>query len=129
MALHTVHDDMQSYEVHSDMKLTKNFVGLGESQDSIIENVQKNKRNKKYLQIIIVGEEVKDIPKKRRFLTPTIEDLIKDADKYTLDATKKKYYQLLKQSSDLRSFIKAKEDGLSVLDKVEESLSVTKKNV
>ena len=40
-------------------------------------------------------EEIKDIQKKRRFLTAAIENLIKDVDKYILDAAKKKGFQLL----------------------------------
>ena len=62
----------------------------------------------------IVGEEIKDIQKKRRFLTATIEKFIKDADKYELDAD---------------SLFKAKEDELKELDKMERRLSFRKENI
>ena len=62
-------------------------------------------------------------------MTATIEDLIKDADKYALGAAKKKDFQLLERSSDLRSLVKTKEDELKELDKMEESLSIIKENI
>ena len=44
--------------------------------------------------------------------------LIKDADKYALDAANKKDFQLLEHSNDLRSLVKAKKDELKELDKM-----------
>ena len=62
-------------------------------------------------------------------MTAAIEDLIKDADKYALDAVKNKDFQLLERSNDLRSLFKAKEDELKELDKMEESLFIRKENI
>ena len=62
-------------------------------------------------------------------MTAAIEDLIKDADKYALDAVKNKDFQLLERSNDLRSLVKAKEDELKELDKMEESLFIRKENI
>ena len=59
----------------------------------------------------------------------TVEDLIKDAVKYALDDTKKRDLQLLERSNDLQSLVRAKEDELKELDKMEESLSIRKKNI
>ena len=53
------------------------------------------KANKKYLKIKIMGEEIKDIQKRRSFLTATIEDPVKNADKYVFNAAKKKKFQLI----------------------------------
>ena len=50
----------------------------------------KKKQAEKDLKRKNVGEKIKDIQKKKRFLTATIEDPIKDADKHALDADKKK---------------------------------------
>ena len=55
----------------------------------------------------IVGEKIRDIQRKR-FLTATIVDLTKDADKYALDAAKKKDIQLLERSSNLQSLVRQK---------------------
>ena len=54
-------------------------------------------------------------------MTANIEDLIKDAGKYTLGAAKMKDIQ--------RSLFKAKEDELKELDKIEESLYIRKKRI
>ena len=54
-------------------------------------------------------------------MTATIEDLIKDAGKYTLGDAKMKDTQW--------SLFKAKEDELEELDKMEESLYITKKRI
>ena len=62
-------------------------------------------------------------------MTAAIEDLVKDADKYALDAVKNKDFQLLERSNDLRSLVKAKEDELKELDKMEESLFIRKENI
>ena len=59
----------------------------------------------------------------------TIEDLIKDADKYALHAAKKKDCQLLERSNDLLSLVKAKEDELKKLDEIEESYTTRKENI
>ena len=75
-----------------------------------MKNSQKKKETKKDLKRKIVGEEIKDIQKKRRFLTETIEDLFKYADKYALNAAKKKDFQLLERTGNLQSLVKAKED-------------------
>ena len=45
---------------------------------------------------------------RKRCLTATIEDLTKDADKYALDAAKKKDIQLLERSSNLQSLVRQK---------------------
>ena len=74
----------------------------------------RRKSKKKDLKRKIVGEEIKDIQKKRRFLTATIEKFIKDADKYELDAD---------------SLFKAKEDELKELGKMERRLSFRKENI
>ena len=66
---------------------------------------------------------------KRRFLTIIIEDLIKVADTYALDAAKSKVFQLLEQSNDLQSLVMAKEDELKELNKMKESLSIKKRNI
>ena len=66
---------------------------------------------------------------KRRFLAIIIEDLIKVADTYALDAAKSKVFQLLEQSNDLRSLVMAKEDELKELNKMKESLSIKKRNI
>ena len=50
---------------------------------------------------------IRDIQRKR-FLTATVEDLTKDADKYALDAAKKKDIQLLERSSNLQSLVRQK---------------------
>ena len=42
-----------------------------------------------------MGEEIKDIQKRRSFLTATIEDPVKNADKYVFNAAKKKKFQLI----------------------------------
>ena len=42
-----------------------------------------------------------DIQKKGRFLTATIEDLFKYADKYALNAAKKKDFQLLERTNNI----------------------------
>ena len=65
--------------------------------------------------------------KRKRFLTGTIEDLINDADKYKLDASKKKDFPLLERSNDLQSLLKAKENELKELDEIEESYSFRKR--
>ena len=44
--------------------------------------------------------------------------LIKDADKYALDAANKKDFQLLERSNDLQSLVEAKKDELKELDKM-----------
>ena len=62
-------------------------------------------------------------------MTATNEDLIKDGDKYALHAAKKKCCQVLEQTNDLQSLVKAKEDELKELDKMEESLSIRKENI
>ena len=62
-------------------------------------------------------------------ISSTVEDLIKDAVKYALDDTKKRDLQLLERSNDLQSLVRAKEDELKELDKMEESLSIRKKNI
>ena len=100
--------------------LIKNFVSLQESQDNVIKIIYKNQKKKKQktkkkkkqkkqaekdLKRKNAGKEIKDIQKKRRFLTATIEDLIKDADKYKFDAAKKKDFQLLEWSNDVRSLV------------------------
>ena len=74
----------------------------------------RRKSKKKDLKRKIVGEEIKDIQKKRRFLTATIENFMKDTDKYELDAD---------------SLFKAKEDELKKLDKMERRLSFRKENI
>ena len=58
---------------------------------------------------------MKDSQKKRRFLNATIEDLLKDTDKYALDAAEMKDYKLLEQFNDLRPLVKAKEVELKEL--------------
>ena len=117
MALRMMHDHLRSYEVGPhDIKINKELCqSVGKSRQRYQEFLEEQKKQKKQtekdLNRKIVGEEIKDIQKKR-FLTATIEDLIKDADKYALDAAKKKDFQLLEQSNDLRSLVKAKEDEL-----------------
>ena len=59
------------------------------------------KANKKYPKRKIMGEEIKDIQKRRSFLTATIEDPVKNADKYVFNAAKKKKFQLIEWPSDL----------------------------
>ena len=98
-------------------------------QKYLEEQKKQKKRTEKDLKRKIVVEEIKDIQKKRRRLTAIIEDLIKDADKYALDAAKRKDFQLLERSNDVRSSVKAKEDDLKELDKNEESLSIRKENI
>ena len=56
---------------------------------------RRTKETEKDVKRKIVVEEIKDIQKKRRFLTAAIENLIKDVDKYILDGAKKKGFQLL----------------------------------
>ena len=75
------------------------------------------KETEKDLNRKTIQEEIMDIQKKKRFLTATIEDLIKVADKYALDAAENKGSQLLEWSKDLWSLIKAKEDEIKELDK------------
>ena len=76
-----------------------------------------------------IHQDIKDIHYKRRFSTATIEDFTKDADKCTLDAAKKKDFQLLKRSNDIQSSIKTKEEELKELDKMEKSLYIRKENM
>ena len=65
--------------------------------------VRKTKETEKDLKRKIVGEKIKDmdIQKKGRFLTATIEDLFKYADKYALNAAKKKDFPLLERTNNI----------------------------
>ena len=107
-------------------KLIKNFI---RSAEYLEEQKKQKKQTEKDLKRKIEGKPIKDIQKKRRFLMATIEDLIKDADKYALHAAKKKDFQLLERSNDLLSLVKAKEDELKKLDEMEESYTTRKENI
>ena len=113
-----------------DMKVNKEpCQSVGKSRQHYQEHLEEQKKEKKQTEKKkTVGEEIKDIQKKRRFLAATIEDLIKDAGKYIFDAAKKDF-QLLEQSNDLQALFKVKEDELKESDKMEESLSIRKENI
>ena len=128
-ALRIVHDHMRSYEVGPrDMKINKELLQpVGKLRRRYQEYLEKQKKQKKQtekdLKRKIVGEEIQDIQKKRKFLTATIEDLIKD------DDSKKRDFQLLERYNDPLSLVKGKEDELKELDKMEEIRSIRKENI
>ena len=131
MALCIAHDHMRSYEVGPhDIKINKEFCqSVRKSRQRYQEYLEEQKKQKKQTEKDLkrksVGEEIKDIQK---IATAAIEDLIKDADKYAVHAAKKKDFQLLERSNDLRSLVKVKEDELKELDNMEESFSIRKEN-
>ena len=128
-ALRIVYDHMRSYEVGpGDMNINKELrQPVGKLRRRYQEYSEKQKKQKKQtekdLKRKIVGEEIQDIQKKRKFLTATIEDLIKD------DDSKKRDFQLLERYNDPLSLVKGKEDELKELDKMEEIHSIRKENI
>ena len=96
MVLHMLHNHMRSYEVgRHNMKINKELrQSVGKSSQRCQEYLKEQKKQKKILKENIVGEEIKGIQKKW-FLTATIGDLFKDADKYALDAGEKKDYRVI----------------------------------
>ena len=67
--------------------------------------------------------------KKKRFLQSTIEGLRNDADQCALDAAKKKDFQLLERSNDLRSSIKIKKSESKELEKMGQTLIARKDSI
>ena len=54
---------------------------------------------------------------------------MKDADKYSLNVAKKKDFQILQRSNDLRSLISTKKGEINEVDKMERSLLIRKTSI
>ena len=135
MALRTVQDHMRAKEVTSaSFKITKDLcksvkLARGRYDDYKEKNKLEKKETDKDLKRKIVRGEIEDIRKKKRFLESNIEQLMKDADKYALNAAKEKDFQILRRSNDLRSLISTKMGEINELDKMEQSLLIRKESM
>ena len=61
-------------------------------------------------------------------LGSSIEQSTKDADEYALNTAKKKDFQILQRSNDLRSLISTKGE-INELDKMEQSILIKKESI
>ena len=135
MALRTVQDHMRAKEITStSIKITKDLhksvkLARGRYDDYREKRKLEKKETDKDLKRKIVRGEIEDIRKKKRFLESSIEQLMKDADKYALNAAKEKDFQILQRSNDLRSLISTKKGEINELDKMEQSLLIRKESI
>ena len=135
IALRMVHDHMRAKDAAPhDIQISKDLrKSVGKSRQRYHEYLEQHKNEKKLnekdLKRKVVGEEINEIEKKKRFLATNIEDLRKDADEYAFNAAKKQDFQLLGRSNDLRSLIKTKEAEIDELNKYEQTLNIRRESI
>ena len=128
MSLRMVHNhmesnDLQPHTVPITVGLRKSVQKarqrVAEQRKKEAEETRKSEKEKKRK---IISDEITEVQAKKKFLQNSIDGLHRDADVAALDAAKKKDFELLERSNDLRSLIKTKEQEISDLDKMEQDL-------